>query len=51
MNLQQHKQKLLKTNPAFKSEYERFNLWFEMQQMALRIRSLIKWAMKKEGGT
>ena len=40
MNLQQHKQKLLKNSPAFKKEYESFDLAFEVGQMILEARSV-----------
>lgn len=40
MNLKQHKQKLLKTNPEFRREYYSYDLAFEIGQMILEARSI-----------
>ena len=45
MKLQEHKQKLLK-NPKFKKEYEKFDLWFELQQLWLEFRCWLKEIVK-----
>lgn len=40
MNLQTHKQKLLKNNPEFRKEYYSYDLAFEIGQMILEARSI-----------
>ena len=40
MNLQQHKQKLLKSNSEFRKEYNSYDLAFEIGQMILEARSI-----------
>ena len=37
MNFQEFKKKALK-NEEFRKEYERFDLWFEIQQLPLKFR-------------
>lgn len=46
MTLEEAKNKLLK-DPAFKKEYERFDLWFEIQQKWLELQILLSiWKEK-----
>lgn len=47
MNLTELKEELMK-NPDFKREYERFDLWFEVQQFWLLVRSKIKGWFSKD---
>jgi len=42
MILQEHKKKLLKTNQDFKREWESSDLWFEIKQLFLDIKSKCK---------
>ena len=41
MDLKEFKQELFK-NPEFKKEYERFDLWFEIQMKWLELKIIIK---------
>jgi len=42
MNLQQYKQKLLRENPGFRKEYEKFDLLFEIRVLWLRFTSWLR---------
>jgi len=46
MNFKEHKKKLLE-DPEFRKEYERFDLWFEIEQKILEWRSIIKKIISK----
>lgn len=41
MNLQEFKKEMFK-NPEFKKEYERFDLWFEIQQWWFELKIRLK---------
>ena len=47
MNLQEHKQKLLRENPEFKKEYYSYDLAFEIGQMILEARSRLGVTQKQ----
>lgn len=38
MNLQEMKERLFRERPDLKKEYERFDLWFELDQLWLRLK-------------
>ena len=37
------KEELFERDPEFKKEYERFDLWFEIKQLWLEIRSIFRF--------
>ncbi len=48
MNWKEHRNKLLKTDKEFREEWNRFDLWFELKQLWLKIKSTLK-KLKGEG--
>lgn len=49
MNLKEFKKELMK-NPEFKKEYERFDLWFEIQQLWLELKIRIRMLAQSSKG-